>query len=168
MKLTSWNIAIKWGVIYALLTLFWLSIESLVGLHDDFLRYRVVLTNIKYIPLFLIYFGCLRAYRQSRTDEAYPYSSAFLDGLKLTTTATLFSIPAQYISLRFFVPDFLSKMQAEMTQEQWMTIAEATKYFEFQNYMIQSILAVPATGLMITAVVALFVSRNSRSASPVK
>ncbi|GEM_PF-1048345 len=162
MKLSAWNIAIKWGAAYALLTLIWLSLESWIGLHDDLLKYRVVLTNVKYVPIFLIYFAALYRYRRDREGGIYPYSAAFIDGLRLTAAATLLSIPTQYISLRYLTPDFLSKMRVAMTEEQWMTAIEAANYFEFQNYMIQSVLAIPATGLMITAIVAVFVSRNGR------
>ena len=163
MKNSAWNIALKWGAIYALLTLIWLPLESLAGLHDDYVKYRVLLTNLKYIPAFLIFFAALRSSRETAPNGEYPYSRAFTDGLRLTAISTLFSIPAQYISLRYLAPDFLSQMQQAMTEGLWMTSAEAEQYFEFQSYFIQSILAIPATGLMITAIVALFVSRNSRA-----
>lgn len=165
MKNSAWKIALKWGAIYALLTLIWLPLESLTGLHDDYVKYRVLLTNLKYIPAFLIFFAALRACRHASATNTYPYSQAFTDGLRLTATSTLFSLPTQYISLEYLTPNFLSQMEQAMTDGRWMTAAEAAQYFEFQNYFIQSILAIPATGLMITAIVALFVSRNSRGAA---
>ena len=165
MKNASWKIAFQWGMLYALLILLWLPLESTVGLHEEYVKYRVLLTNVKYIPIFLIFLGALRSYRKESSEGPYPYSQAFLDGLKLTAAATLLSIPTQYLSLRFLAPSFLSQMEAAMTEGRWMTAAEAGQYFEFQNYFIQSVLAIPATGLMITAIVAVFVSQNSHRAA---
>lgn len=161
MKKSNWRIALKWGAIYALLTLIWLSLESLAGLHDSRVKYRVLLTNLKYIPMLLIYYAALKETRNLKQGAAYPYGQAFIDGLRLTAMATLLSIPAHYLSLEYLVPDFLQKMEEAMIEGRWMTAGEAKGFFEFRSYFIQSILAVPATGLMITAITALFVHRNA-------
>lgn len=161
MKNLNWRIALKWGLVYALLTLIWLSLESMAGLHDSRVKYRVILTNLKYIPMLLIYYAALREARNLKPDEAYPYSQAFIDGLRLTAMATLLSVPAQYLSMEYLVPDFLQKMEAAMIEGGWMTAVEAKGFFKFRSYFIQSVLAIPATGLMITAITALFVQRNA-------
>jgi hypothetical protein len=161
MKNFNWRIALKWGAVYALLALIWLSLESMVGLHDSRVKYRVILTNLKYIPILLIYYAALRERRHLKPHEAYPYSQAFIEGLRLTAISTLLSIPAQYLSMEYLVPDFLQKMESAMIEGRWMTAVEAKEFFEFRSYFIQSVLAVPATGLMITAIIALFVHRNA-------
>jgi hypothetical protein len=161
MKNVNWRIALKWGAVYALLTLIWLSLESMAGLHDSRVKYRVILTNLKYIPMLLIYYAALREARNLKQGAAYPYGRAFIDGLRLTAMATLLSIPAQYLSMEYLVPDFLQKMEAAMIEGRWMTALEAKRFFDFRSYFIQSILAIPATGLMLTAITALFVHRNA-------
>ena len=53
------TIEIKWAFIFILLTLLWVFLEKLFGLHDKYIHLHPVFTNLFAIPAVLIFCFCL-------------------------------------------------------------------------------------------------------------
>jgi hypothetical protein len=156
----SWIPALKWGGIYALLMMIWPLLESILGFHNSWLEYHVLFTSVKYLPALLIFYRSLTAARHRQGKNPFPYSKAFVAGLRTTACASVLTPIAMAVSLQFLTPHFLSTMETFMVQEQWMTVEAAANYFKFSTYLIQWSVATPAVGLMLTAITAVFAMRQ--------
>ncbi len=156
----TWMPALIWGGIYALLMMIWPLLESILGFHDRWIEYHVLFTSVKYLPALFIFYRSLISARLRQTERSFPYSKAFIAGLRTTVCASVFTPIAMAVSLQFLTPDFLTTMETFMVQEQWMTAEAAANYFQFSTYMIQWSVATPAVGLMLTAIAAVFAMRQ--------
>lgn len=51
----KYRIEIKWGAIFALMSLLWMVLERIVGLHDEHIELHATYTNFVAIPAIAIY-----------------------------------------------------------------------------------------------------------------
>ncbi|WP_290614253.1 DUF4199 family protein [Idiomarina sp.] len=76
---------LKWGIIFSIAMLLWLTVERLAGLHHQNIEYHFFLTNIFAIIAIAIYVLALRDKKQSLPDQKMTWLTGFISGVKLTT-----------------------------------------------------------------------------------
>ncbi|PPK85036.1 uncharacterized protein DUF4199 [Neolewinella xylanilytica] len=140
--------------------LLWMALERLVGLHGPYIDRHALYTNLIAIPAFLIYCLALRDKRDHFYGGTMTYRQGFVSGAITTAIITLLAPLAQYVTHALITPDYFANVQAYAVASGNMTEAEARTYFNLTSYMAQAALSSLFTGLIISAVVAIFFRKH--------
>lgn len=148
---------INWAVIYTLVTLIWIALERIVGLHSTHIDKHLLYTNIFMLPAILVYLLALRDKRKRDFNGNISFKQAFASGLRLTLVIAILSPVAQVISNSIISPQFFPNMITHVVQKGSMQFEDAVQYFSIKNYVIQGIFGSGVMGILTSAVCALLV-----------
>ncbi|RRO24108.1 DUF4199 domain-containing protein [Flavobacteriaceae bacterium 14752] len=152
----------KWTIIFIIMSLLWIYLEKITGLHHEYIEYQPIYTNIYAIPAILIYVLALKEKKQKFYNGVMSYKNAFISGLILTLMISLLSPLSTYASVEYISPGFFNNAIEKSVELEMMTKPEALDYFNTQNYMLQSLMFAPVFGIVTTAIVAIFVRTKSK------
>jgi hypothetical protein len=156
----NFKIEFKWAIYFSILTLFWLSIEKGVGLHDQHIDLHPIYTNLIAIPYILLYYLALRQKREWFYNGKITWSQAMVSGAVLSAIVALLSPLVQYIGASFITPDYFKNATEYAIEQRNMNPDLAKQYFSMRSYIIQSIFFALAMGIVTSALVALFVKKK--------
>ncbi|NHE59253.1 DUF4199 domain-containing protein [Cyclobacterium plantarum] len=151
---------IKWGIIFGLMSLIWMVLERVAGLHDQHIEQHAIYTNFVAIPAIAIYVLGLLEKRTRDYGGSMTYGQGFKAGLIITLVVTLLTPLTIWLTLALITPDFLENASSYAVESGIMEQQAAEAYFSQGNYMIQSIVGAPIMGILTTAVVALFTRKK--------
>lgn len=157
----KYTIETKWGIIFGLMSLLWMVLERLVGLHDEHLDKHVIYTNFVAIPAIAIYVLGLLEKRKKYYEGRMSYWQGFKAGLIMTLVVTLLTPLTQWLTLSVITPDYLTNAKNFAVESGNMLRDESEAYFTPENYMIQSIVGAPIMGILTSAIVALFTRKSA-------
>ena len=153
----SRRIEIKWALIFTGMGLLWMALERAFGLHDSHIDLHPYLTNLIAIPAILVYVFFLREKRDVFYKGEITYKQSFISGLIMTLFVTILVPFNQWITLDYITPHFFENVIKYSVDNELMTLKDAKAYFNFQNYLIQSVVFAPVVGVITTAIVSRFI-----------
>ncbi|MFY7828636.1 MAG: DUF4199 domain-containing protein [Flectobacillus sp.] len=148
---------IKWGVYFSIMTLLWMVLEKVVGLHDIYIDKHPIYTNFIAIPAIMLYVFALREKRFKDLGGDMSYKQAVLSGFYITLVVTLLAPLTQWITTNIITPEFFPNVIRYVIAHQMMTKEEALNQFNQKNYIIQSMIGAPIMGMLTTVIVSFFV-----------
>ncbi|SHM30633.1 Protein of unknown function [Cyclobacterium lianum] len=151
---------IKWGLIFGLMSLLWMVLERVAGLHGPYIEQHAIYTNFVAIPAIAIYVLGLLEKRKKYYGGSMSYGQGFKAGLFITLVVTLLTPLTMWLTLNVITPDFLDNAAAYAVASGNMEEQAAKEYFSKRNYMIQSIVGAPIMGILTAAIVALFTRKK--------
>ena len=151
---------IRWAFIFIIAILLWMAIEKAVGLHDVHLEKHPTYTMLFMIPAIAIYVFALRSKRIKDYGGIMNYKQGFMAGLIMTGIITLFSPLTQWIVSEIITPDYFKNVIAYTVEHGMKSQEEAEAYFSLKNYMIQSIVWSAGSGIITSAIVAIFTRKT--------
>ena len=154
----SVKIEIKWALIFVVMSLLWMWLEKLSGLHSTHIDKHMYLTNLYAIPAILVYVLALRDKKKKFYQGQMSYGQAFVSGLIITAIVALFSPLTQWITSTIITPEYFPNVIEHSLETGYhASREEAEAYFSLENYIKQSVIGALVMGLITTAVVAIFV-----------
>jgi hypothetical protein len=63
------KIEIKWAIIFSLMSLLWMLLEKVSGLHGRYIDYHLYLTNLFAIPAIIVMVMALKDKRRTSTTD---------------------------------------------------------------------------------------------------
>lgn len=105
-----WEIELKWAVTFTAIALFWMFLEKLVGLHDQYIEYHVYLTNLFAIPAITIMVLALFDKRKSYYNGYITYKQGLISGTILSFIIALLSPLSQWITLNVITPEYFTNI----------------------------------------------------------
>ncbi|MCU0394602.1 MAG: DUF4199 domain-containing protein [Chitinophagaceae bacterium] len=155
----NWRTEIKWGLLFVLAGLAWTWLEKLAGLHSTRIDQHASLTMLFMIPAFALYWLAFRE-KKRQLGGQISFRQAFLSGLVISVVVTVLTPLSQYLTHYFISPDYLRNITDYSVRTGAMTAEEASGYFTFKNYVIQSLLFAPVAGIITSLLVGWLVSRG--------
>jgi len=155
------KIEIKWAIIFVVMTLIWMILEKLTGLHDEHIDKHPIFTNFIAIPAIAIYVFALLDKRKNFYKGAMTYKQGFITGLIITAIVTVLSPLTQYITSTIITPEYFPNMISYSVETGKLTQEAAEEYFNLKNYMLEVIIGTPIMGILTTAIVAIFTRKKS-------
>ncbi len=155
------RIEIKWSLIFVGMSLLWMLLERLVGLHDAHIELHAGLTNLFAIPAILIYVFALLEKRNKFFGGLISYKQAFVSGLIISLIVAVLSPLSQYITSTFITPHYFDNAIEFAVSSGSMDRASAEAHFNLNQYIILSLISAPLMGIVTTAIVALFVKKKA-------
>jgi hypothetical protein len=154
------RIELKWAVIFILMGLSWMILEKLVGLHSTHIDKHAIYTNLVAIPAILIYYLALRDKRDNFYDGYMSYGKGFFAGSIMTLFIAILSPFSQYITFTFIAPEYFSNKTDFVVDKGIMSREAAEILYNLNSTIWQGLIFSLFMGIVITAVVTLFVYRN--------
>lgn len=154
--MNKYRVEVKWAIIFVLVTLFWMFLEKLAGLHGERIDKHATFTNLFAIPAIAVYVFALLDKRRNFYKGAMTYKQGFLCGLIITVITTVLSPLTQYISSALITSDFFSNAIRHVVDTGKMDQAAAEEYFNLKSYILQGLIGTPIMGIITTAIVAIF------------
>ena len=158
----KFKIEIKWGIIFALITLLWMWLEKSMGLHSENIDKHATLTNIFAVPAILVYVLALLDKRKRYYHDTMSWAQGFTSGLIITVIVTVLTPVNHYIIHTYISPEYFENAIQFAVDSGKMTIQEAENYFNLQSYILQSLLGAVVMGVVTSAIVAIFVRRSKK------
>ena len=155
------EIEIKWAIIFVVMTLIWMILEKVAGLHDEHIDKHLIYTNFIAIPAITIYVFALLDKRKHFYKGAMTYKQGFITGLIITAIVTVISPLTQYITSTIITPEYFPNMIGYSVEIGKMTQEAAEEYFNLKNYLLQVIIGTPVMGILTTAILAIFTRKKS-------
>lgn len=148
------KITLKYGILYALASLIWLSMEFFLGFQTSYAELQQFFTLLFLIPAFYIMYRGMKAHRDifRRNDAIYNYLIAFLTGFYIAIIATLLSPTVSYIFHSFINPDFFETMIRESVSSMRMTEDMAREYFNQKSFIQQGIVGGLISGTIMSVI----------------
>ena len=152
------RIEIKWAIYFSLMTLAWMVLEKLTGLHGKYIDYHLYLTNLFAIPAIWFMVLALQDKKTSHFKGNMSYKLGLLSGIILSAFIALFSPLTQWIITYVITPEYFPNVIRRSVEiGYYQTTEEAEAQFNFRNYAINSTLFAFIFGVITTAIVMIFV-----------
>ncbi len=150
------KIELKWAVIFSLMTLAWMFLEKLSGLHGKYIDYHLYLTNLYAIPAIIVMVMALKAKKKDFGGNM-SYKEGLISGFILSLIIAVLSPLTQWIISFVITPDYFPNViKRSVELGQYPGIAEAEAYFNYKNYAVQSTIAALVMGILTTSIAMIF------------
>ncbi len=151
---------LKWALIFVLVSLLWMMMEKALGWHDEKLAQQQWLTLL-FIPVGIgVYVFALLDKRKNDLHGRMTWKKGFASGMGITLIITLLAPLTQYIISTWITPQYFDNVIQYTIEHQMMTPGEANAQFNLNNYMLQSTVFSLVSGVLTSALVALFVKNR--------
>jgi len=156
----KYKIEMKWAFIFVAMSLIWMLLEKITGLHDQHIRVHSTFSNFIAIPAIATYVFALLDKRNSFYSGQMSYIQGLVCGLIITLIVTILSPLTQIITSKIITPEFFTNAINYTVSSGSLTKEAAEEYFSLKNYIIQGLIGAPIMGIFTSAIVAIFVRKT--------
>lgn len=146
---------IKWGIRYAFLWIFWLFIEKRFGYYEAKISDHALYSMLFIFVTIFVYYVAIKEKKKDFFKDNMSWKQGVTTGIFLTIVITVLTPVCQIIFHKAIAPEFFPNM-IEYSISKGNSRETATAYFNLSSYIIQSIFATLSFGVVLSAVVALF------------
>lgn len=154
---------IKWAILFSVMTLIWMLLEKLSGLHGQFIDYHLYLTNLYAIPAIWLMVLALKEKKRIAYNGQINYLQGLKSGIVLSIFIALLSPLTQWITSYVITPEYFPNVIKRSVEIGYFkTTAEAEANFNYANYAKQGAIAAFVMGLITTAIAMVFIRTKSK------
>lgn len=151
-------IELKWAIIFSLVTLLWMVLEKVSGLHDQYIDYHMYLTNLFAIPAIVMMVMALKEKKKVFYQGQMSYAKGLKSGVILSVIIALISPLTQWITTFVITPEYFPNViKRSVELGFYPDIAAAEAYFNFENYVMQSFIGALMMGIITTLIAMIFI-----------
>lgn len=156
----KFNLEIKWALYFVAMSLLWMLLERLVGLHSTHIDKHPIYTNLIAIPAIAIYVLAMRDKRQNTYEGKLTYVQGLMTGLRITLIVALLTPITQWIISNVITPDYFLNAIEYAVESKAMDQQQAEAFFNLRNYILQGALFAPVMGGITSLIVAIFMRKR--------
>jgi len=161
------KLEIKWALIFVAMTLLWMVLEKLAGLHSTHIDKHMYLTNLYAIPAIAVYVLALLDKRIKYYNGQMTYKQGVVSGLIITVIVALLSPLTQWIISTVITPEYFANVITYSVESgYYASVAEAKANFNLRTYIIQSVVGALIFGAITSVIVAFFVRTKPKKIQP--
>lgn len=158
--MSKFKIEIKWAFIFLLMSLVWMLLEKVVGLHDVHIDKHPIYTNLVAIPSIVIFVFALLDKRNNHYNGSMTYVQGLISGIVISAIIAVFTPLTQYIISTYITPDYFANAIKYSVEKGGSTQEKAEAFFNIENYMMQATFGGLIMGVLISAIVSIFVKKK--------
>ncbi len=157
------KIEIKWAFIFTVVSLLWMVLEKLSGLHDKYIDYHLYLTNLFAIPAIWMMVLALKDKRKNYYAGQMTYMQGLRAGTILSLLIAVLSPLAQWVTTYIITPEYFPNViKRSVELGYFKSTAEAAAQFNYQQYAMQGALFAFIMGVATTAIAMLFLRSKKK------
>ncbi len=164
----KFTIEFNWAIIYTLASLLWNVMEKAVGLHDQYIGKQPLYSVFFGLVAIPIFFLAINDKKKKFYGGRANWTQLFLSGVIMSVFVALFSPLAEYITLHTISPDFIQNNIDHYVRTKKMTRGQATVFFSFRSLILQGISNGISVGVIISALIALYLKPKTADPEPVQ
>lgn len=155
------KIEIKWAIYFTLMSLVWMLLEKLSGLHGTYIDYHLYLTNLFVIPAIWFMVLALKDKKNFFYNCDMSYKQGLISGIIISAIIALLSPLTQWITSYVITPEYFPNViKRSVELGYYKTSIEAEANFNYKNYAIQSTIFAFVFGVITTAITMIFLRTN--------
>ena len=159
----KYSIEIKWAIIFIVMSLAWMVLEKLAGLHSTHINKHMYLTNLYAIPAVIVIVLALKDKKRNFYHGNMSYLQGLISGLIISAIVGIFSPLMQWIISYVISPEYFPNViEYSLKTGYYKTREEAEAFFNYKSYAVQSTIASLVMGAITTAIAMIF-SRTKNS-----
>lgn len=159
------KIEIKWAIIFSVVSLLWMLLEKLCGLHGEHIDYHMYLTNLFAIPAIIMMVMALKDKKKNFYNGQMTYKQGMISGTIVSVIIAILSPLTQWISSSVISPEYFPNIiKRSVELGYYRAIEDATAEFNYANYAVYSFFGALMMGILTTAIVMLFL-KNKKTQS---
>jgi len=152
------SIELKWSIIFSIVSLLWMLLEKISGLHETYIDYHLYLTNLFSILAIAMMVMALKEKKKHFYSGAMNFKQGFISGLILSIFIALLSPLTQWITSYIITPEYFPNViKRSVELGYYKTVVEAQANFNYQNYAIQGFFGALIMGVITTAIAMIFI-----------
>lgn len=152
------KLELKWAIIFTLMTLAWMVLEKVSGLHGKYIDYHLYLTHLYAIPAIIVMVMALKDKKKNFYDGRMTYMQGLISGVIISVIIAILSPGTQWIISYVITPEYFPNViQRSVEIGYFNTTAEAEAQFNYANYAKQSTIAALVMGVLTTAIAMIFI-----------
>lgn len=159
-----WN-ALRYGILFALAIFLWALAETMLGLHDRYIRYHEYLSYFFAVPSVAIMYLGIRA-GEEMPERGMGFRKAWLKGLGITAVVTLLCPVVWWVFCTVVNPAFLGNIAQYAIEAKAMDPSLAMERYTLPNYLIVSALSTAVIGTIISLVIAIIMAGRRKNSVP--
>lgn len=149
---------IKWAIIFSIMSLLWMLLEKLSGLHGKYIDYHLYLTNLFAIPAIWVMVLALKDKKRKDFNSQISYTQGLVSGIILSVAIALLSPLTQWITSYAITPEYFPNViKRSVELGYYKTTEEAQANFNYKNYAIQGAIGALIMGIATTAIAMIFI-----------
>jgi len=152
--MNKYKTEIKWGVIFIVVSLIWMILERMVGLHSTHIDKHATYTNFFAVVAIAVFVFALKDKRDGDLGGKMTWKEGFISGVIISIMVGVLTPLGQVITLYVITPDYFTNAITYGVANDLTTQAEAEAYFNLKNYIFISTVSAPIMGVVTSAVVA--------------
>ncbi len=151
------KIELKWAILFSLMTLLWMVLEKMAGLHSKYIDYHLYLTNLFAIPAIILMVLALKDKKKNFYKGNMTYKQGLITGIILSVLIALISPLTQWITSYFITPEYFPNViKRSVELGYYKTTAEAEANFNYINYAKQGVIGALLMGIVTTVIAMIF------------
>lgn len=163
----KFTIEFNWAIIYTLASLLWTVLEKSLGFHNERIGSQMIFSWAFGLVAIPVYFLALNDKKKNFFNGKGDWKQLFLSGVVMSVFVAILSVLAQYISYTVISPDYVNNYVDFLTRTKKMTAEQAQLFFSFNSLVLQGASSGISLGVIISAIVALFIKTETAVAEPV-
>lgn len=161
------KIEIKWTIYFTLMTLLWMLLEKICGLHGRYIDYHLYLTNLFAIPAIWFIISALKDKKKNFYRGNMSYKQGLLSGIILSVFISLLSPVTQWIISYVISPEYFPNVIKRSVELGYYKItADAEVYFNYKSYAIGSTKFAFIFGVITTTIAMIFIKTKKNELIP--
>lgn len=153
----KFKIEIKWALLFAAMTLVWMVLEKLAGLHGKYIDYHLYLTNLFAIPAIWVMVLALKDKRKTYYHGRMTYAQGLLSGVIISAIIALLSPLTQWIISYVISPEYFPNVIKRSVELGYFKTTEAAEAnFNYKTYAMHSAIGSFVMGVCTTAIAMIF------------
>ena len=154
-------IEIKWGIRYAFLWILWLFIEKSSGYYEAKISDHALYSMLFGFIMLFVYYVAIKEKKKVFFKDEMNWKQGCVTGIFLTIVMAVLTPVCQIIFHKSIAPEFFPNM-IEYSVSKGNSREMAENYFNLTSYILQSIFATLSMGVVISAIMALFLQTKTK------
>jgi membrane protease YdiL (CAAX protease family) len=154
-------VEIKWGIRYAFIWLFWLFIEKNSGYYEAKISDHALYSLLFIFITLFVYFVAVKEKKNEFFKGEMSWKQGCITGIFLTVVMTVLTPFCQIIFHKAIAPEFSPNM-IEFSVSKGNSRETAENYFNLPSYILQSVFGTLSLGVVLSAIVALFLQTKTK------
>ena len=156
----QYKLEIKWALTFVVVSLLWMLLEKLTGLHSEHIDKHPLYTNLFSIAAIAVYVFALFDKRKTDYNGIMTYKQGVMAGIIITIFVTILSPFTQIISSTIITPEYFPNVIEYSVNQGLMTEEDAKNAFNLKSYTIQATIGAFIMGIITSIIVAFFTKKQ--------
>ena len=157
----KYAVELKWGIIFFAVTILWMVIEKLSGLHSEHIDMHPIYTNLFALPAIVIYILAIKEKRDRDFGGTMTWLQGLITGVIISAIVAALTPVSTIITHEFLSPEYFENAIQYSIEHGNVSEEDARGFFTVKSYMWQGVGGAIIMGFLTSAIVSVFLKKKA-------